>query len=77
MLLSNLSGVFQTLTQDILICDLQVRPPPGSVVATGFFKNYNTIEEFKTEDKTAIFNREADKVSHCPSFVEEYCQQTP
>lgn len=35
------------------------KPPHGSVSATGTLKNYNTIEEFKAADKTALFNQEA------------------
>jgi ubiquitin-like modifier-activating enzyme ATG7 len=38
------------------------RPPPGSITAIGTFKNYNTIEEFKMADKTALFNQETAKV---------------
>lgn len=38
------------------------RPPSGSVLATGTFKNFNTIEEFKTADKTALFNQEAQHI---------------
>jgi ubiquitin-like modifier-activating enzyme ATG7 len=33
-----------------------------STNSNGVFKNYNTIEEFKAADKTALFNAERDKV---------------
>ncbi|KAF7316230.1 Autophagy-related protein [Mycena indigotica] len=36
--------------------------PAGSFPAKGHLKNYNTIEEFKAADKTALFNQEADKM---------------
>ena len=39
-----------------------VRPPAGSISCTGFFKNYNTIEEFKAADKAALFNQVAEQV---------------
>lgn len=39
------------------------RAPPSSVNVSGVFKNYNTIEEFKAVDKTALFNQVADEVS--------------
>ena len=43
------------------------RLPPHSVTASGSFKNYNTIEEFKAADKTALFNQAADEVGElCP-----------
>ena len=38
------------------------RPLPGSITATGTFKNYNTIDEFKAADKTVLFSQEAQKV---------------
>ncbi|TFK61764.1 E1-like protein-activating [Pluteus cervinus] len=34
----------------------------GSAHASGTVKNYNTIEDFKAADKTALFNGEADKI---------------
>ncbi|EAU81046.2 autophagy protein 7 [Coprinopsis cinerea okayama7 len=34
----------------------------GTVKVQGTFKNFNTIEEFKSSDKTALFNEEAQKV---------------
>lgn len=37
---------------------------PGSIHAPGVFKNYNTIEEFKAADKTALFNQVADEVCY-------------
>ncbi|KAG6826696.1 hypothetical protein H0H92_014812 [Tricholoma furcatifolium] len=39
-----------------------VKATPGSVNATGTFKNYNTIEEFKAADKSSLFNQEATKI---------------
>ncbi|KAG6889088.1 hypothetical protein C0995_003941 [Termitomyces sp. Mi166 len=52
-------------------CNLSVGPEsfsketktlPGSITTSGTFKNYNTIEEFKAADKTALFNEEATKI---------------
>ncbi|KAG2012312.1 autophagy protein 7, variant 2 [Coprinopsis cinerea AmutBmut pab1-1] len=34
----------------------------GTVKVQGTFKNFNTIEEFKSSDKTALFNEEAQKI---------------
>ncbi|KAF5389397.1 hypothetical protein D9757_004401 [Collybiopsis confluens] len=34
----------------------------GSVAAKGIVKNYNTIEEFRTADKSKLFNEAADKI---------------
>lgn len=39
-----------------------VRSPHGSVAVTGVVKNFNTVEEFKAADKTALFNQEAQLV---------------
>ena len=39
------------------------RLPPHSVVASGAFKNFNTIEDFKAADKTALFNEASNEVS--------------
>lgn len=39
------------------------RPPAGAVTARGVFKNYNTVEEFKAADKTALFNSVSEDVS--------------
>ncbi|KAF7325738.1 Autophagy-related protein [Mycena kentingensis (nom. inval.)] len=36
--------------------------PAGAFPAKGLLKNYNTIEEFKAADKTALFNQEAEKM---------------
>lgn len=36
--------------------------PAHAVPATGVFKNYNTIEEFKAADKTALFNAVTDDI---------------
>lgn len=50
--------------------------PPHSVSVSGTFKNYNTIEEFKAADKTALFNQAADEVcmytfvAHKPKYIE-------
>ncbi|PCH36981.1 E1-like protein-activating [Wolfiporia cocos MD-104 SS10] len=38
------------------------QPPAHAVLATGLLKNYNTIEEFKAADKTALFNAVADEI---------------
>ncbi|KAF8060911.1 hypothetical protein FPV67DRAFT_312395 [Lyophyllum atratum] len=40
----------------------EIKVQPGSIPVSGTFKNYNTIEEFKAADKTALFNQEADKI---------------
>ncbi|KAG6834362.1 hypothetical protein H0H93_010119 [Arthromyces matolae] len=42
--------------------DKEFKVAPGSINVTGTFKNYNTIEEFKAADKTALFNKEAEKI---------------
>ncbi|KAF8227163.1 E1-like protein-activating [Tricholoma matsutake] len=42
--------------------DKAFKPSPGSIATSGIFKNYNTIEEFKAADKTALFNEEAAKI---------------
>lgn len=42
----------------------EVRAPPGGTIASGKFKNFNTIEEFKNADKQALFNELADEVSN-------------
>ncbi|KAF5314895.1 hypothetical protein D9619_006968 [Psilocybe cf. subviscida] len=42
--------------------DEKARPPHGAVSAVGTLKNYNTIEEFKAADKTALFNHEAQAI---------------
>jgi ubiquitin-like modifier-activating enzyme ATG7 len=34
-----------------------------SVPASGVFKNYNTIDDFKAADKAALFNDVANEVS--------------
>ncbi|KAL4263206.1 Ubiquitin-like modifier-activating enzyme ATG7 [Pleurotus pulmonarius] len=36
------------------------QPSAGAVVAQGTVKNFNTIEEFKSADKSSLFNHEAD-----------------
>ncbi|XP_006463040.1 hypothetical protein AGABI2DRAFT_194065, partial [Agaricus bisporus var. bisporus H97] len=38
------------------------RPLPSAVVAPGVLKNFNTIEDFRAADKTALFNAHADKI---------------
>jgi ubiquitin-like modifier-activating enzyme ATG7 len=40
----------------------QTQAPPGSTIALGQFKNFNTIEEFKEADKQALFNSLAEEV---------------
>ncbi|KAG5636737.1 hypothetical protein H0H81_006995 [Sphagnurus paluster] len=42
--------------------DKDYKVSPGSIPVSGTFKNYNTIEEFKAADKTALFNQEATKI---------------
>jgi hypothetical protein len=39
------------------------RLAPHSVVASGAFKNFNTIEDFKAADKSALFNQASEEVS--------------
>ena len=41
--------------------------PPNSVVASGAFKNFNTIEDFKAADKTVLFNQASDEVNTPPT----------
>ena len=36
--------------------------PQNAVAATGSLKNFNTIEDFKNADKTALFNAVADEI---------------
>ncbi|KAI0721475.1 E1-like protein-activating [Fomitopsis betulina] len=38
------------------------RPPAHSAFVTGVFKNYNTIEEFKAADKSALFAQVSDEI---------------
>jgi Ubiquitin-like modifier-activating enzyme ATG7 N-terminus len=45
------------------------RLPPHSVVASGAFKNFNTIEDFKAADKTALFNEASGEVSLLPHYL--------
>jgi ubiquitin-like modifier-activating enzyme ATG7 len=42
--------------------DKSFQPSAGATGAIGVLKNYNTIEEFKASDKTALFNRESNKI---------------
>ncbi|KXN84928.1 Ubiquitin-like modifier-activating enzyme ATG7 [Leucoagaricus sp. SymC.cos] len=42
--------------------DDNTRPHPGSVLVRGSLKNFNTIEEFKGADKSALFNAHAQKI---------------
>jgi Ubiquitin-like modifier-activating enzyme ATG7 N-terminus len=44
------------------------RLSPYSVVASGAFKNFNTIEDFKAADKTALFNQASEEVSSLPHY---------
>ncbi|KAG6908597.1 hypothetical protein DXG01_004000 [Tephrocybe rancida] len=46
----------------IALALILLRVVPGSIPTLGTFKNYNTIEEFKAADKTALFNQEATKI---------------
>ena len=41
-------------------CDISI--PTYTVPAHGLLKNYNTIEDFKAADKTALFNQLTDEV---------------
>ncbi|CCM07128.1 uncharacterized protein FIBRA_09464 [Fibroporia radiculosa] len=61
----------ETGTEIALGCNLSVggeafqtavQAPSHSVPVTGVFKNFNTIEEFKAADKTALFNSIADEI---------------
>ena len=38
------------------------RVPQSAIAATGSFKNFNTIEDFKNADKSALFNALADEI---------------
>ncbi|RDB29505.1 Ubiquitin-like modifier-activating enzyme ATG7 [Hypsizygus marmoreus] len=42
--------------------DKDYKAPAGSIPVSGTFKNFNTIEDFKAADKTALFNQEAEKI---------------
>ncbi|GLB36667.1 putative E1-like protein-activating [Lyophyllum shimeji] len=42
--------------------DKEIKASPGTILASGTFKNYNTIEEFKAADKAALFNHEVNKI---------------
>lgn len=42
--------------------DKDTKPHPGNVLAKGILKNFNTIEDFKSADKNAIFNIHAQKI---------------
>jgi hypothetical protein len=48
-----------------LLTFIVYRPPKFSISVPGLLKNYNTIEDFKNADKTALFNTEADAVRDC------------
>jgi len=37
-----------------------IRAQPGTVVVRGMLKNFNTLEEFRSADKTALFNEHAE-----------------
>ncbi|CDO68423.1 hypothetical protein BN946_scf184707.g4 [Trametes cinnabarina] len=45
--------------------------PANAVLAKGSFKNFNTIEDFKNADKTALFNQTSDET--WKSIVEDKC----
>ncbi|GJE98792.1 E1-like protein-activating enzyme [Phanerochaete sordida] len=49
-----------TLAGDAFSEDPQI--PKYAVPVTGLLKNYNTIEEFKAADKTALFNELSDEI---------------
>jgi ubiquitin-like modifier-activating enzyme ATG7 len=55
------SGV--TLAEDAFEELKTVQPPPGSTLAVGKIKNFNTIEDFKNADKQTLFNEIADEAS--------------
>ncbi|KAF5347909.1 hypothetical protein D9756_010220 [Leucocoprinus leucothites] len=38
------------------------RPHPGNVLVRGSLKNFNTVEDFKSADKSALFNAHAQKI---------------
>ncbi|TFK52716.1 E1-like protein-activating [Heliocybe sulcata] len=56
----------------------EFQPPANAVAASGVFKNYNTIEDFKAADKTVLFNQVADeiwtsvKTNHDPSALNRF-----
>jgi len=43
-------------------CNVSFAPPSRSYAIKGTLKNFNTIEEFKTADKAALFNHLADQI---------------
>lgn len=51
-----------TLDENAFSPPANVHTPPGSSLALGKFKNFNTIEDFKNADKSALFNQLADEV---------------
>jgi ubiquitin-like modifier-activating enzyme ATG7 len=53
-------GCNLTIGPDSFKKGLQLQP--HSVAATGTFKNFNTIEDFKAADKTAIFNQASEEI---------------
>ncbi|KAL5520951.1 ATG7 [Sanghuangporus sanghuang] len=53
-------GCHITLGEDAF--DLNAEPPQQSVQCTGTFKNFNTIEDFKTADKATLFNQVTDEI---------------
>lgn len=61
----------ETGSEIVLGCNLSVgpesfhkssQPPSGAFPAKGHFKNFNTIEDFKAADKTALFNQETERM---------------
>jgi hypothetical protein len=40
----------------------ETRLPSNTVKATGIFKNFNTVEEFKAADKNALLRQVSDEV---------------
>lgn len=51
-----------TLDENAFSPAASVHTPPGSSLTSGKFKNFNTIEDFKNADKSALFNQLADEV---------------
>ncbi|KAH9916855.1 uncharacterized protein B0H18DRAFT_56241 [Fomitopsis serialis] len=52
------------------------KPPAHSALVTGVFKNYNTVEEFKAADKTALFAQVSDEVRVRSTLSLSHCQWT-
>ncbi|KAF8317660.1 E1-like protein-activating [Clavulina sp. PMI_390] len=52
-----------TLAEDAFSQESTPHLPPGSTLAVGKFKNFNTIEDFKNADKQALFNEMWDALT--------------